>query len=243
LAFTAFDSLDFGPAGFDFGSLGPCACGLTPYASGSPVVSRFRRAKHYRRMRGFETAATRRPLRNTQRQHRRSKSRSQAIHDRGRPGPNRTSSRYVFVLSADLPLHAGAPTNLRDRRDNPVDRKVPAGLKARADERVRASKTFSAPDAPSPRLISSRERVSRLSDQRIRQWTVPRWARNLRFRSRLSCRLARCGGLTAAFAQIAGPATSIVRRLRAMLNMNPPNRSIAAINSSRNAASHRCGVP
>jgi hypothetical protein len=40
-----------------------------------------------------------------------------------------------------------------------------------------------------------------------------------------------------------GPATSIVRRLSAILNIYPPNRSIAAINSSRNAASHRSGVP
>ena len=44
-------------------------------------------------------------------------------------------------------------------------------------------------------------------------------------------------------AQIAGLATSIVRRLRAILNMYPPNRSIAAIDISRNAASHLCGVP
>jgi hypothetical protein len=46
-----------------------------------------------------------------------------------------------------------------------------------------------------------------------------------------------------ACSQIAGPAMSIVRRLRAMLNMYPPNRLMAAIESSGNAASRRSGVP
>ena len=44
-------------------------------------------------------------------------------------------------------------------------------------------------------------------------------------------------------AQVVIDPTSIILRLRAMLNVYPPNRSVAAMNSSRNAASHHCGVP
>src|SRR5215472_8341060 len=43
--------------------------------------------------------------------------------------------------------------------------------------------------------------------------------------------------------ELVAPDTSIILRLRARLNVYPPNRSTAAMSSSRNAASHRCGVP